>query len=113
LVPDARDWHFLSALGFEGDDPPHRRSAHRALWRGRRLSEHRRYPPGVDLRQHLDETLRATTALFAVVGPGWESKGRESIGDKFDPVRIVLEGALRRRIPIIPVLIGPWIARYE
>ena len=63
-------------------------------------------PPGIDFRQHLDETLHSTTILLAAVGAGWQSKGRESIYDKFDPVRIVLEGALRRHIPIIPLLIG-------
>lgn len=66
-------------------------------------------PAGIDFRQHINETLLKTNVLLAVVGPKWLGGGRggsERINEESDPVRVEVETALRRRMPIIPVLIG-------
>jgi WD40 repeat protein len=66
-------------------------------------------PPGIDFRVHINETLLRTNILLAIVGPQWlgaAAGGLERIQEEADPVRVEVETALRRRVPIIPVLIG-------
>ncbi len=66
-------------------------------------------PPGIDFRVHINDTLRKTNILLAIVGPGWlgaSAAGLERIQEESDPVRVEVETALRRRTPLIPVLIG-------
>jgi WD40 repeat protein len=66
-------------------------------------------PPGIDFRVHINETLRKTHLMLAIVGPQWlgaAAAGLERIQEESDPVRVEVETALRRRLPIIPVLIG-------
>ncbi len=67
-------------------------------------------PAGIDFRVHINEVLRSTHILLAIVGPAWLgaiSGGNERIQEESDPVRVEVETALRRRVPVIPVLIGP------
>src|SRR6202043_3278586 len=66
-------------------------------------------PPGIDFRVHINETLRKTNILLAIIGPEWlgpSTGGPERIQEESDPVRVEVEIALRRRVPLIPVLIG-------
>ena len=66
-------------------------------------------PPGIDFRVHINEMLRKTSVLLAVIGPNWvgaSSGGSERIQQESDAVRVEIETALRRRTPLIPVLIG-------
>jgi hypothetical protein len=66
-------------------------------------------PPGIDFRVHINEMLRKTNVLLAVIGPGWlgaSGGGLERIQQETDAVRVEIETALRRRTPLIPVLIG-------
>ncbi|MGD0024331.1 MAG: WD40 repeat domain-containing protein, partial [Xanthobacteraceae bacterium] len=66
-------------------------------------------PAGIDFRQHINETLLKTNVLLAIIGPKWLGMSRgggERINEESDPVRVEVETALRRRVPIIPVLIG-------
>ncbi len=66
-------------------------------------------PAGIDFRQHINETLLKTGVLLAIVGPKWLGSSRggvERINEESDPVRVEVETALRRRLPMIPVLIG-------
>src|SRR5690348_8843671 len=66
-------------------------------------------PAGIDFRQHINEILLKTGVLLAIVGPKWLGSSRggvERINEESDPVRVEVETALRRRLPIIPVLIG-------
>ena len=65
-------------------------------------------PFGVDFRQHISEVLLQCDALIALVGPHWLGRrddGSSRIADSDDPVRLELEGAMERDVPIIPVLI--------
>ena len=66
-------------------------------------------PPGIDFRVHINEMLRKTNILLAVIGPNWlgaASGASDRIQQESDAVRVEIETALRRRTPLIPILIG-------
>jgi hypothetical protein len=65
-------------------------------------------PPGVDFRQHIESALERCQLLVAVVGPQWTGSvglDQPRIFDEEDFVRIEIETALKKKIPIIPVTI--------
>ena len=65
-------------------------------------------PAGVDFHDHLHEILADCGALLVVIGKGWRSqrKGQPPrIMDPDDWVRIEVETALERGIPVVPLLI--------
>ena len=66
-------------------------------------------PLGVDFRKHLNQKVGECNVLIAVIGNQWiESdvpKGQKRIDDEKDFVRIEIEAALKRGIPVIPVLV--------
>jgi hypothetical protein len=65
-------------------------------------------PAGVDFHDHLQEILADCGALLVVIGKSWRSqrKGQPArIMDPDDWVRIEVETALQRGIPVIPLLI--------
>jgi uncharacterized protein (TIGR02594 family) len=66
-------------------------------------------PVGVDFRSHIQDVLQKSDILLAVVGPNWKgprSSGPARIEEDNDQVRIELETALKKGIPVIPVLVG-------
>lgn len=66
-------------------------------------------PLGVDFRQHLDKEVSHCEILIAVIGPEWirvsNNQGHRRLDDPGDFVRIEIESALNRDIPVIPVLV--------
>ncbi|NGZ10364.1 MAG: TIR domain-containing protein [Nitrospira sp. LK70] len=66
-------------------------------------------PFGVDFRKHLDEQVAKCDVFLAVIGPDWmgarDSQGKTRLEDPRDFVRIEIESALKRQIPVIPVLV--------
>ncbi len=65
-------------------------------------------PFGTDYRSHFRQTMERADVLIAVIGANW--LGRDGVGavrmlKDADPVRVEIETALERQIPIIPVLI--------
>jgi hypothetical protein len=65
-------------------------------------------PFGVDFVEHLDHEVERCTVLFAVIGPRWlepSPEGSRRIDDSNDFVRIEIAAALRRRIPVVPLLV--------
>jgi TIR domain len=65
-------------------------------------------PFGIDFRAHIQETLLQADVLLAVIGPDWLGVNDASaarIRDKTDPVRVEIETAMARKMPIIPVLV--------
>jgi uncharacterized membrane protein YhaH (DUF805 family) len=65
-------------------------------------------PFGLDFREHIQESLKRCDILLAIVGPRWAApneQGRLRISDETDWVRIEIEAALAKNIPVIPVLI--------
>jgi hypothetical protein len=66
-------------------------------------------PFGVDFRERLGEALQETDILIAVIGPKWtgiQKGGRPRIREENDPVKIEIEHALERGIPLIPILVN-------
>jgi TIR domain len=66
-------------------------------------------PFGTDFRKHILTVLNQTQVLIAVIGPNWRGPGTDGgarIDDEVDPVRIEVETALRKNIPIIAVLVA-------
>lgn len=65
---------------------------------------------GVDFRKVLDESVSQCSVFLAVVGDHWLTvsgqDGKPRLNDPADFVRIEIESALRRNIPIIPLLVG-------
>ncbi len=65
-------------------------------------------PFGLDFREHIQNTLNRCDILVAVIGPRWldgGEQGRARIQEETDWVRIEIEAALSRKIPVIPILI--------
>jgi uncharacterized protein YecT (DUF1311 family) len=65
--------------------------------------------PGVDFRDQISKALTTSDVLLAIVGPKWLGLGegtRHRIENEDDPVRVEVETALTRKIPIVPVLVG-------
>jgi TIR domain len=65
-------------------------------------------PVGLDFREHLQQSLQRCDILLAIVGPKWlgtDEHGHHAIADETDWVRIEVETALAKKIPVIPVLI--------
>jgi formylglycine-generating enzyme required for sulfatase activity len=67
-------------------------------------------PFGVDFREHLDQAVSQCQVCLVVVGRTWleakDKAGRRRLDNTQDFVRIEIESALKRKIPVIPVLVG-------
>ena len=67
-------------------------------------------PLGVDFRIYLDEQVAKCEVFLAVIGRGWmgakDATGKSRLEDPQDFVRIEIESALQRKIPVIPVLVS-------
>jgi len=75
-------------------------------------------PLGVDFREHLDEMVSQCEVFITIIGDQWlyyvNSEGHRSLDDPKDFVRIEIESALKRRIPVIPILVrGATIPKEE
>jgi hypothetical protein len=74
-------------------------------------------PYGVDFRDHIAQTLERAEILVAVIGPGWlghrAGESTRRIDDATDFVRLEIGGALRRGIPVIPVLVDKTLMPME
>ena len=66
-------------------------------------------PLGWDFRRILQEAVTRCDVLLAVIGPRWlcetDAAGRRRVDDPEDWVRIEIETALERAIPVIPLLV--------
>lgn len=65
--------------------------------------------PGRDFRKAIDQSVAACSVLLAVMGREWleakDAAGSRRLDDPNDFVRIELASALRRDIPVVPVLV--------
>jgi hypothetical protein len=65
--------------------------------------------PGRDFRKAIDQSVTTCSVLLAVIGQEWlelkDTAGRRRLEDPNDFVRLELASALRRDIPLIPVLV--------
>ena len=66
-------------------------------------------PLGEDFRQHLDQKMSQCKVLLPVIGRNWikakDHRGRLRLEDPGDFVRLEIESALKRNIPVIPLLV--------
>ena len=66
-------------------------------------------PPGVDFRQHLQAQLENCRVVLVVIGSDWvtatDEQGNPRLDQEQDWVRLEVEVALRRKIPLIPLLV--------
>ena len=66
-------------------------------------------PLGVDFRKHLQASVSQCRVLLAVIGKNWlgthNDAGNRCLDDPRDYLRIEVETALQRDIPVIPVLV--------
>ena len=63
-------------------------------------------PAGIDIRTHIDEQVSQCDVLIAIMGEGWLEPGENGearIFNEADFVRIEIESALARGIPVIPI----------
>ncbi|MDJ0706163.1 MAG: ABC transporter substrate-binding protein [Leptolyngbyaceae cyanobacterium MO_188.B28] len=67
-------------------------------------------PLGVNFREHLDQEVGRCKVFIAVIGPKWlivtDDDGERRLDSSTDWVRIEIESALKRGIPIIPLLVN-------
>lgn len=65
--------------------------------------------PGRDFRKAIDESVATCSVLLAMIGQEWletkDASGRRRLDDPQDFVRLELASALRRDIPVVPVLV--------
>lgn len=64
---------------------------------------------GVDFVKAMDHSLSQSRALIVIIGKRWvdavDAMGQRRLSDPGDYVRMEIETALRRKIPLIPVLV--------
>lgn len=67
-------------------------------------------PLGVDFRQYISSAVGNCDVLLALIGDQWleanADTGLRRIDEPTDFVRLEIEAALKRQIPVVPVLIG-------
>jgi hypothetical protein len=71
-------------------------------------------PFGVDFRKHLSDAVSRCDVLLAIIGDQWTSaryrkgpnRGKRRLDDPTDYVRIEIDVALSRGVPVVPVLVG-------
>jgi hypothetical protein len=65
--------------------------------------------PGRDFRKAIDASVSTCSVLLAMIGQEWlemkDTQGRRRLDDENDFVRMELASALRRDIPVVPVLV--------
>ncbi len=65
--------------------------------------------PGRDFRRIIDEHVASCGVLLAIIGKSWinaqDNSGRRRLDDPMDFVRLETASALKRDIPVIPVLV--------
>jgi len=65
--------------------------------------------PGVDFRKAIDENVTSCGVFLAIVGPTWATiatpEGKRRLDDPNDFVALEIASALRREVPVIPVLV--------
>ncbi len=67
-------------------------------------------PKGVDFVEHLDGQVAQCDVMLAVIGPNWLTvadphTGKRRLDDPGDFVRIEVASALKRGIPVVPVML--------
>ena len=62
-------------------------------------------PLGTDFRAYLNEQVGRCDILLAVIGDKWQDILNQRLNDSDDFVRIEIQAALRKNIPVVPILV--------
>ncbi|HKM86720.1 MAG TPA: toll/interleukin-1 receptor domain-containing protein [Terriglobales bacterium] len=66
--------------------------------------------PGLDFRKVIDASVSSCGVLLALIGPAWldaeDEAGRRRLDNPLDFVRLETAAALKRDIPVVPVLVA-------
>lgn len=66
-------------------------------------------PPGVDFRVHIEQAINQCDVLLAVIGKDWlgikNANDERRLDEPADFVRVEIESALKRGIPVIPLMV--------
>jgi len=66
-------------------------------------------PPGCDFWEYISDAISESEVLLVVIGRNWQTvtnaSGERRLADPRDPVRIEIEVALKKKIPIMPVVV--------
>ena len=66
-------------------------------------------PLGIDFKEYLDQKVGECDVLLAIIGDHWldasDANGKYRLDDPTDFVRIEIQSALQRGIPVIPLLV--------
>lgn len=66
-------------------------------------------PLGADFKKDLDKRVSECSVLLAIIGDRWvdakDETGKKRLDDRADFVRVEIESALKRDIPVIPLLV--------
>lgn len=66
-------------------------------------------PLGIDFREHINKAVSECDVLLAIIGDKWltlqDAAGQRRIDEPADFVRIEIEAAIKRNIPVVPILI--------
>ena len=66
-------------------------------------------PLGVDFRDHIGNAVGQCDVLLVIIGDQWtgavDSQGKRRLDNPSDYVRVEIESALKRNIPVVPVLV--------
>jgi flagellar biosynthesis GTPase FlhF len=63
-------------------------------------------PLGIDFRKYLNKQVSRCDILIAVIGDKWMENLKQGLDKPNDFVRIEIQAALKREIPVVPVLVG-------
>src|SRR5262249_19690049 len=63
-------------------------------------------PLGVDFREYIADILDHSEIILVVVGDHWLGSGRNRLVEPTDNVRIEVETALQKKVPVVPLLVG-------
>jgi uncharacterized membrane protein HdeD (DUF308 family) len=66
-------------------------------------------PYGLDFRKHIREAQSRCDLMVAIMGPRWAAlneQGQSRLADDTDWIRIEIEAALAKDVPVIPVLVN-------
>ncbi|MET7397554.1 toll/interleukin-1 receptor domain-containing protein [Dactylosporangium sp. NPDC005572] len=68
----------------------------------------RSIPPATDYTEVLQDRLDRSDLMIVVIGPRWhlDAQGGKRLHDPSDPVRQEVSFALRKGVPVLPVLVG-------
>jgi hypothetical protein len=66
-------------------------------------------PPGTDFRKHISDAVGKCDVLIAIIGDAWlsavDDQGNRRLDNPGDSVRLEIEAALTRGIPVVPILV--------